>query len=317
MLKLFKHIVLLLIILVVADRIIGSVLEHFLYKQHHGDDYITIQTLDSTTADIIILGSSRASHHYISDSIEQYTGLKTFNGGRDNMGIHYTKAIIAELLKRHRPKYIILDIIPYAYINDNQHNKKYFDVQTSVLLPFANQHKGLYADISAISQEEVWKSKLIKSYAYNSLAGSIFQNTYTHMGHAQIKGYEPLSGKIDTANYHQQLFTFTPVEKGLDTNSFTLLKQSLQLCNEHGVKAVICFSPFYYQYQPEKILVDEFMKIASSYNCSVLNFSADSTFVKNPDLFYDELHLNNEGAGIFSKKIAEEIVAHMKPVIPN
>jgi hypothetical protein len=165
MIKLLKNIVLLLLLTVLADRLIGTALEALFYKQHHGDDYITIEVMDSTKADIIVVGSSRASHHYISDTIEKYTGLSVFNGGRDNMGIHYTKATIREMLKRHTPKYIVLDIIPYNFINDNQNNSKYFEVQTSVLLPFAHRQQGLYEAIGQINKQEVWKSKGIKTYA--------------------------------------------------------------------------------------------------------------------------------------------------------
>ncbi len=307
MMKLFKNIILLLLITVIADRLIGTLQEYIFYQQHHGDDYITIQVLDSTKADIIIVGSSRASHHYISDSLEHHTGMSVFNGGRDNMGIQYTKATIKEMLKRHKPKFIVFDVIPYAYLNGNQNASKYLEVQTSVLLPFANRHRGLYDDIGAISQAEVWKSKLIKMYAYNSLIGSTIQNSYTHIGHQQIKGYEPLSGKIDTANYHQPLFKIPTFKEGIDSNAFTLLEESLQLCKDNGVTPVICFSPFYYSYHHEKEIIDRFQSIVHSFHCELLDFSSDPTFTNNADLFYDELHLNNDGAAIFSKRIADHI----------
>lgn len=307
MIKLFKHILLLLIITVVADRLIGTLQEYIFYQQHHGDDYITIQVLDSTKAAVIIVGSSRASHHYISDSLEHYLGLSVFNGGRDNMGIHYTKATINEMLKRHKPKFIIFDVIPYAFLNNNQNASNYLDVQTSVLLPFANKHRGLYDDIGVISQAEVWKSKLIKMYAYNSLIGSTIQNSYTHIGHQQFNGYEPLSGKIDTANYHQPLFTIPTIKEGIDSHAFTLLEESLQLCKDNGVIPVICFSPFYYPYHHEKEIIQRFQVIATSFHCQLLDYSSDPTFTNNATLFYDELHLNKDGAAIFSKKIAEHI----------
>jgi hypothetical protein len=307
MLKLVKHIALLLFVIIIADRVIGTVLEHMFYKQKHGDDFITLYMLDSTRADILILGSSRASHHYVSDSIEKYTGLKTFNGGRDNMGIHYTEATVKELLKRHRPRYIIFDIIPYNFIKGNQNSETYFQIQSTVLLPFANRHPGLYTAIGAMKQEEVWKAKAIKTYAFNSLMGSIFQNAYTHLGHQQIKGYEPLDGHIDTANYHQQLFAFTPIQNGIDTAAFDVLKSCLDECHRSGVQAVICFSPFYFPYHHEPQLLTFFNTLCTKYHTLLLDHASDTLFTKHPELFYDELHLNNAGASFFSHRLAEKL----------
>ena len=50
-----------------------------------------------------------------------------------------------------------------------------------------------------------------------------------------------------------------------------------------------------------------FQVIASSFHCQLLDYSSDPTFTNNATLFYDELHLNKDGAAIFSKKIAEHI----------
>lgn len=307
MLRFAKNSLLLLLLLVLADRLTGTMLEYFFYRQHHGDDYITMQVLDSTRADIIVMGSSRASHHYIPDTIEAYSGLTCFNGGRDNMGIHYTRACLRQMLERYQPKYVVLDLIPYNFILDNQHNQKYFDVQSSVLQPFASRHPLIYEDIAGIDPWEVWKNKCIKTYAFNSLAGSIVQNAFTHIGHAQVKGYEPLKGAIDPATYGKQVFSFTPVSKGIDTGAFRVLEDCLRLCQSHSVKVVLCFSPFYFTYHPEAALLERYQTLAAQYGAMLLDYSAGEDYTGKANLFYDELHLNDEGARMFSVKLADEI----------
>ena len=304
MLRLLKNSFLLLLVLIACDQCIGFLLERTFYKQHHGDDYITLQVLDSSRADMIVMGSSRASHHYIPDTLFKQCGLSTFNGGRDNMGIHYTEAITAEMLKRYHPVCIVFDLIPYNFINDNQNNEKYFDIQTTCLLPFAHRHPGLYDFIGTIHPAEAWKGKLIRSYAYNSLAGSIFQNAYTKIGHNQVKGYEPLYGKIDSLHYGKQVYRFQNIKNGIDTAAFARLQHCLSLCEQAHVKAIICFSPFYFPYHHEAALIARFQTMANQFHARIYDYSADPLFVKNADLFYDELHLNDSGATLFSKKLA-------------
>ena len=55
--------------------------------------------------------------------------------------------------------------------------------------------------------------------------------------------------------------------------------------------------------------MDEFRKAADLYHATIVDYAADPTFVMQPDFFYDELHLNDQGAALFSKKLAAELVA--------
>jgi hypothetical protein len=201
-----KNIFILLAIIIVADRLSGMVLQKMFYAQTHGDDATSIATIEHPDADVLILGSSRASHHFISDTIESITGLKTFNGGRDNMGIHYVAGILPSIVQKHAPKYLILDIIPNNFCVGGQSTQQYFDVQTTTLLPFANKNKSIMDYVSYLNKTEAWKTKLCATYAYNSLVGAMVQNTYTHLGHIAIKGYEPIYTNIDTNIYKKALF---------------------------------------------------------------------------------------------------------------
>jgi hypothetical protein len=132
---------LLLAILIVIDRVLPLIFDQLFYKQWHGDESVTIDILKpSNKADVVIFGSSRASHHYISDSISNYTNLKVFNAGRDAMGIHYTHGIIKTMLQTQQPKIVIIDIIPNNFLFGGQSSEAYLDKNASALLPFANKY---------------------------------------------------------------------------------------------------------------------------------------------------------------------------------
>src|SRR5690606_35643039 len=103
---------LLAVVLILSDRIIGLGLEHLFYRQTHGDDYTTLYALEKAKDDILVFGTSRASHHYNAKIIEEETGMACFNAGRDEMEIPYTEALLKAIVARHRPKMVILDIGP-------------------------------------------------------------------------------------------------------------------------------------------------------------------------------------------------------------
>ena len=62
-----------LTILIMLDFSIGSILQYFYFKQKSGLLYRTTYSLDSTRADLLVLGSSTATHHYNSEIFEKRT----------------------------------------------------------------------------------------------------------------------------------------------------------------------------------------------------------------------------------------------------
>jgi hypothetical protein len=305
--KLGINLIILLGILLVMNLIISYLMERLFYEQTHGDDYVTIEVLEKTKAEVIILGSSRASHHFISDSIECRTNLSVYNGGRDNMGIHYINAVIPEILSRYTPKYIVLDIIPNAYCVGYHNKQSYIHIQSSTLLPFANKHPRIYNCVKKIAPMEVIKSKWIKIYPYNSLIGSALQNTFTHFGHSQYKGYEPLISELDTIRYNKPFENDSALSEIIDSTATQLLEETIQLCQQKNVKVLICFSPFYFK-RPTKFVIDDYFKSLSNKNSiPILDLTKDNRFQKNYKLFYDEMHLNDDGAIILSGEISKLI----------
>ncbi|MFM2385395.1 MAG: hypothetical protein RL660_152 [Bacteroidota bacterium] len=305
--KLILNIFLLALIVFVCDRGLAWLLDKQFYKQTHGDDHTTIELLEHCKAEVVILGSSRASHHYISDSIEKYTGYSCFNGGRDNMGIHYVAAIMPELLKRHEPKHIILDIIPNNFVKDDQCNETYFDIQSSALLPFVKQHPSLLISIQDFAPIQAAKSKALACYAYNSLVGTIIQNAYTKLGHVSIKGYEPIYDSIKPSLHKTQSQPMLGKTNIVDTASIRLLEQVLDLCNKNNISVTVIGSPFYFSMPVRQAAASALLEVCNRQNVKYYDFSSSTAYCSQYAMFYDEVHLNHTGAIAFTKEICQLI----------
>ncbi len=304
--KFFRNIIILVVILFVCDRLIGYVLEKQYYKQTHGDAQTGIYLLEDAKEDIIIMGSSRASHHYNAEVLEQETGMTAFNGGRDEMVISYISSMLDVLYQRHKPKVLILDITPHEI--SESHDIAVINQRVSTnLLPFLYKYPQLGPTIDYSDNNEVLKSKISHIYPYNSQPAAILQNTYTNLGHKTIKGYEPLYGNLDPTNYKVSVFGAGypqqyPVYKRYEDK----LLETLQTAKDNGIKVIAIVSPFYFPLKnvDTNNSYKRMKEIFTSQNIPFYDFSADSTYLQNTFLFRDDVHLNDSGATLFSKQVS-------------
>ena len=73
-------------IVAVVDFSLGRTF-HFLQARAGGITGAEYYVCEKVTEDIIIMGSSRASHHYVPEIISEELGMSCFNAGRDGNGI--------------------------------------------------------------------------------------------------------------------------------------------------------------------------------------------------------------------------------------
>ena len=93
-----------------VDRIIGSLLENAYKNAPQGDIKTFAHSITNPSEDIFIYGSSRAVHGYDQQIFTDTIGLSCFNSGRENSNILYHAAILKEMLKKHTPKIVVLDV---------------------------------------------------------------------------------------------------------------------------------------------------------------------------------------------------------------
>ena len=149
-------------IVFVLDFSLGKLLNYYYFKQERGSQYLTTFAAEQTKADLLVFGSSRANHHYRPDIFEKGLHLSFFNAGRDGNFLFYHYAILKAVLKRYRPKVVILDFI-HGEFSKNQDS---YD-RISSLLPYYRSHPEMRSVIELKSPFE--KIKMFSSiYPNNS-----------------------------------------------------------------------------------------------------------------------------------------------------
>src|ERR1700744_3385387 len=118
--KFLKSFIIILVGLYLSDWIVGACLKYLYKHQTSGFQYRTSYSIDSTKADYVVLGSSRASHHYDPHVFEQKLNASFYNGGRDAQGIFYSCAVASAIINRYTPKCIIIDVRPGDFSGDDE-----------------------------------------------------------------------------------------------------------------------------------------------------------------------------------------------------
>lgn len=298
----FKSIFL-LIVVVLFDQIIGHGLRYFYFKQESGLLYRTTFAIDSTTADVIVFGSSRANHHYVPEVFEQKLKLSFYNAGRDGNFILFNYAVFRAIIARHKPKIVIFDLVPEDFFYDPSSYDR-----LSSLLPYYKDHPEIRRIINLKGSFE--KIKLLSAiYPFNSMALTIATGnlSFNKKRKPDIKGFVPLYGSLDSITLE-----VNPLKKQkYDKIKINTLKSIINESKTHCISLILCKSPKYKISSTE--LVDSIINtIIIEKNVLFYDFTTSIQFLNNPSNFKDAEHLNYNGAKLFSTMIADSIKHNIK-----
>lgn len=298
---LIKNIALLFAIVFLLDRSIGGLLQYYFNREETGDNAKTRYALTEAKEDIIILGSSRAVHHYVPEELERATGLTCFNAGRDGMKMSYYKLLLDVMLTYHKPKIIILDL----NYNDLVTEARKDDALISGLLPYMD-NKMVRKFVFEKQPLEGWKARVSKLYQFNSKPATILHHNLG-LGEDDEDGYEPLEGsKIDKRyKVHFNVSRYTE-----DPELVKKLDDFVKKVKENGIELYIIYSPSLMRIKYDYISTPK--RISAKYNVPLLNYS-DFYTLKERHLFYDKTHMNSEGAERFTQEILSRLLDR-KPI---
>jgi len=295
--KLFSNLIILSLIVFFLDFSLGRLLRYYYFKETSGLHYRTTYSIDSTKANILIFGSSRANHHYVPEVFKDELNMSYYNTGRDGNAIFYQVALLKSILMRHNPRIILLD-----YAGGFEKGPEYYD-RLSSILPYYRSHKEMRSTIELKSPFE--RIKLLSEiYPFNSkmltiIAGNFEKNKSRN---ADEEGYVPL---YDIWN--ERIESITPEKKyNIDSIKVKAFDEFLILAKKSGAKVYVVYSPIFLKMKHSKE-IEICNEVCKLENVPFWDYSKDTIFLNNNQFFYDIQHLNDSGAKVFSKIICNQI----------
>lgn len=250
--------------------------------------------LNESADDIIILGSSRASHHYIPSILTDSLGLSCFNAGSDGMCIYYHYGLLSAMIERgHKPKMVIYEVMP----TDIQKSMGATFTLEAALDRFA-PHYGEFASIDSLFAMQGLKEHLklyCKLYRYNSQMVQLINCRF--LPKAECRGYERLDGVVSGCDNIESNYNADIEEQKLE-----YFDKLISLVKENNIELVMVYSPIYGKYSSKGI--NKAKIITKNKNIAFVDLSAESEMIA-ARYFRDTEHLNHQGAILFTQKLAK------------
>lgn len=284
-------------LLVAADWAVGTWSEKMYYKSRYGIFHRQIYCLQESKEDILILGSSRAAHHYVPQIFEDSLGMSCYNAGSDGMCIYYHYGILAGMISRgHIPSLVIYEVMPDDVLDTHRAT---FTLEAALdrLAP----HYGEVDLIDSIFALNGWKETLklkIKTYRYNSkLVQTIKCNFFRTKEERGYEGYNGVLKEIDNKSISSDDYCF-------DDSKIKYVRKFITLCHDNGIRLYFYYSPSFGGRSSSGIV--KIKEVAEEYNVPFDDYSDIYQFQGTP-LYYDRTHLNDFGAHEYSRFVASEL----------
>jgi hypothetical protein len=295
--KFFKKLLILLAIMFVVDRVVGSVIEYYFTNEPMGDAASFSHAINNPQEDLLIYGSSRAVHTYDPRIFTDSLGLSCYNCGREATNVIYHAAILpAAITPAHKPKAIILDLTtkeiawrsgPYGT-----------DVLAGIIIPYVRTNEHFAALAKELFPKEYYKAMVSKLYAYNSLILSIVRN-YSRRKNDNINGFQPLHGSKVKGDPEIP----NDLRDKIHEYSKEKLEYFAKTVTDNKIPLVVIVSPMYAKPFPENESLRVSKQVLAKYGVQVWDYSTDPKYVQKK-YFYDNIHMNAKGAEMFSAEVA-------------
>ena len=295
-----KRLCILALIVLAADQVTGWGLRQLYYRQQSGEVYRATWAMDSTRAPLLILGSSRASHHYNPLLLDTILQFSVYNAGRDGNDILGNWAFFRAALRRYTPRIIILELMPREMYS----NRLSYD-RLSALLPYYRSHPEIQEIIRLRGPFEHWKLRLA-CYPFNSQLVRLVNGRWKLNSDPanRYHGYLPLKGSTVTGRYNNQL---PDPETEVDANKMRALREIAATCKQKNISLLLVNSPVYSNSAGGRA-ADSIAAVCRDFGIPWCDFSDDARFDGFPELFRDNSHLNEAGANRFTRLLADSIL---------
>ena len=255
------------------------------------------QTALNQEADIVVMGSSRAHHHYVPSVISDVTGMSAYNGGVDGNGIVLASGLYDLIEERHIPSVIIYDVEPAFDINvyaEDGNNTRYI----GGLRPYC-QNPQVMKIINQVDPSERFKD-LSAMFRYNGKIVDLLKDQVVGSGYT-ADGYSPMHGEMKKAPA-----TVTSDGKPvIDTLKLKMMEEFIKRFGNSDTRLVVIASPKFGARSSD--IYDPIKEMCMHYDVEFWDYYTATEF-QRMDYFKESMHLNDKGARAFSEIVAQRLI---------
>lgn len=307
--KTIQFLLVMLLLFFIADRIVAFCLNKIYTQSITGPSTgkLTYLLKQPTNFEVLVMGSSRANHHLMPDSL----GISAYNLGWGGTEIMFQYGLLSILEKENKlPQKIILAIEEndYFYSNEMKSDTANIAANISSLKYYYDKNEAVKKMIDSVSATNRYKY-LLKSFQYNGNMGSLLISFFnSRKNKAKLNGYEPFS--FDKQDSLKVLLmaaengkTKSLRKNQINSRAFFYLEKIAKLCEQHHIKLVCYASPVFGGNEktfPDRTVLNNFF---AEQKINYTDFNSPENKIEllsNSKYWHDGVHLNVAGASIFT-----------------
>ncbi len=221
------------VLFLISDTSLGLAAQYLASRAKGGQTLKDHEIGNTVKADVLILGSSRSTHHYVPELMADSLGLSCYIIGQNGNGVVLMWPLLQIVSERHKPKLVIYDITPK------------FDLQTDdmhrylrCLRPLWNKYPAINNAICTVDPSERIKN-ISHAFRYNSSIPSLLKGAFLP-DKPMVNGYVPLHGQI---KYKESTIPEKPFVVSPEKISF--FEDMIDYCKDKGITFIMTYSPSY------------------------------------------------------------------------
>lgn len=264
-------------------------------------------------ADIIVVGSSRASVQYDPRTIESVTGHSAYNlginGSQTDMQVAFFKAYLEH---NRKPQIVLFNLDAFTFVT----SREVFN--PAQYMPYLYDH-ALYDALRKINPE-IWKSKYLPLYGYvvEDMNFTWVRGIEAFFGHNPAEdyfsGFNPrhLVWSSDFRNYRAA--NPNGVHFDIEPAGIEDVEDLVHVCKKNGIELIFVYSPEYTEMQTmtnnRADIFAHFHQLADRYGIPMWDYS-NWQYDGDTNFFYNSQHLNATGAAAFSLDVANHLQQYL------
>lgn len=296
--KVIIYIIGIILCLTIADITLGICCKYYIKNHELRGRYQPLDKLiKKVDADVLLIGNSAILNSANPEIIEDSLTMTCYNGGITGQSVFFFETIIDCILQRHTPKLIVLGLRAEEVggnIGEGIYDvlKPYYGMgYTSIDDHFneTNSFNRLLLHSNLLRYNTIWVRVLLYM---------LFDDTtYPENGFMPMEKPSKIPRLKQIEEYEE------PIKAKIGC-----IERIIQKCNTRNIDIVICYPPTLLDFKQENLpCVNAVIDICNRYKTPYLIDYCNKFFISHPELFYDNGHVNKDGADIYSMILSNQL----------
>lgn len=310
----FKKIILhsLLLTAFVIILSFSFLLPYFYTETYHYQDYKVRKAL-SGSIDTLVIGSSHAVRSVKPTVLKEELGINAYNLSSPLMSMYGRYVLLKKEIERNPIDTVYLELSFNALTLDKD------------ILGFEGDIYVLGRLDTNLERIKFFKSAFTKDEYGKILTDTIRRSKYAMenslgkkepIAQYETYGYLPIESKdqLMTEEVKKKIYNSKPIDAEIKDYNLANLEKMVELCKDNDVNLVFIVTPIteilLIQYSNLDEVFSQYEQLAKKYDCEYYDFNLDKQRPKiysEKTSFYDNSHMSDSGADIFSKRFADII----------